>query len=141
HCCLSRTRCAREHDREPSAHAGSKKTGHVRIEHAALDELVERLEGHTGELPDVDDDMAVAADVAVDDVEPGAGVELRVLQSLGRRDLAVGAAGVVEDLGERAYHVVVVVEDLVVVTARATVALYNEGVTIVDHDLQHVVDW
>ena len=61
--------------------------------------------------------VAAAADVAVDDVQAGAVVELGVLQTLGRVELAVDWRGVVEDLGERAEHVVVVVEDLVVVAA------------------------
>ena len=38
-------------------------------------------------------------------------------------ELAVGAGGVVEDLGERAHDVVVVVEDLVVVARRPAVPL------------------
>ncbi len=83
------------------------------------DQLVEVPEHDAGELPDVDHDVAAPGDVAVDDVEPGAVVELGVLQALGRVELAVGAGGVVEDLGEGAHDVVVVVEDLVVVARRA----------------------
>jgi hypothetical protein len=51
--------------------------------------------------------VAVAADVAMDDVQPGAGIQLGVLQALGGIELAVGAGGFVEDLGEGADDVVV----------------------------------
>ena len=57
----------------------------------ALDQLVERAERHAGELADVDEQVAAAADVAVHDVQAGAVVELGVLQALGRVELAVGA--------------------------------------------------
>jgi hypothetical protein len=63
--------------------------------------------------------VAVAADVAVDDVQPGAHVEPGVLQALGRVELAVGVRGVVEDLGQGAHDVVVLVERLVVVAAES----------------------
>ena len=98
-----------------------------------------RAERDAGELPDVDHHVAAPADVAVHDVEAGTVVELGVLQALGGVELAMGAGGVVEDLGERADDVVVVVEDLVVVAASATVALHEDRVGRVDHHLPHVV--
>ena len=53
---------------------------------------------------------------------------------------ACGAAGgVVEDLGQRADDVVVVVEDLVVVARDARVPAHEDGVGGVDHDLPDVV--
>ena len=66
-----------------------RNVGDLVAEHVALDELVELAERHAGELADVDHHVAVAGDVAVDDVEAGAVVELRVLQALGRVELAV----------------------------------------------------
>ncbi len=116
-----------------------RNCGGARGQHVALDELVERPERDAGELADVHHHVAAAADVAVDDVQPGAVVELRVLQALGRVELAVARGRVVEDLGERADDVVVVVEDLVVVAARAAVALHEDLVGRVDHDLPDVV--
>ena len=95
--------------------------------------------GDAGELADVHDHVAAAADVAVDDVQAGAVVELRVLEALGGVELAVRAGGVVEDLREGADDVVVVVEDLVVVAGCAPVALHEDRVGGVDHDLPHVV--
>ena len=73
--------------------------------------------GHAREPPDVDQHVPAPGDVTVDDVDPGA-VELGVLQALGRVERAGGGRGVVEQLDERAHHVVVVVEDLVVVAGR-----------------------
>ena len=69
-----------------------------------------------GELADVHEDMPDAGHVAVDDVDEGAVVELGVLQAVGRIQLAVGTGRVVEQLGRGPQHVVVVVEDLVVVS-------------------------
>jgi hypothetical protein len=71
-------------------------------QHPALDQLVEGAERHPGELADVDHQVPAAADVAVHDVQPGAGVELGVLEPLGGVELAVGCRSVVEDLGQRA---------------------------------------
>ena len=51
----------------------------------------------------------------------------------------MGSGRVVEEARERAQHVVVVVEDLVVVAARARVALHEDRVRSVDHDLPDVV--
>ncbi len=72
--------------------------------------------------------MAATADVTVHDVDAGAVIELGVLQALGGIELAMGTAGIVEDLGERPNHVVVVVEDLVVVTGDTEVALDEDRV-------------
>ena len=99
----------------------------------------QRAEGDPRELADVHEYVAVAADVAVDDVQAGPGVELGVLQALGGVELAVAAGRVVEDLGERPQDVLVVVEDLVVVAAGPLVALHEDLVGTVDHDLPHVV--
>jgi hypothetical protein len=61
----------------------------------------------------------------VHDVDPGARVELGVLQTLRGVELAVGGRGVVEQLGQGPQDVVVVVEDLVVV-ARGPAMPTNE---------------
>ena len=53
--------------------------------------------------------------------------------------MTVGAGGVGEHLGEGSQHVGVVVEDLVVVPARAQVPLHEDLRWGVDHDLPHVV--
>jgi hypothetical protein len=82
---------------------------------------VPSVEDDPGELPDVHEHVPAAGDVAVDDVDPGAVVELRVLEAVGRVQLAVGAGRVVEQLGQRPHDMVVVVEDLVVVSGRPTV--------------------
>jgi hypothetical protein len=68
------------------------------------------------ELADVHEDMPDAGHVAVDDVDAGAVVELGVMQAVSRTQLAVGIGRVVEQLGRRPQHVVVVMEDLVVVS-------------------------
>jgi len=65
----------------------------------------------------------------VDDVKAGAGVELGILQALGGVEPAVAARRVVEDLGEGADDMLVVVEDLVVVAARALVAFDEDLVS------------
>ena len=116
---LARAGGAGEHDRELGPHAGGEEPGHGRAEHVAGHQFVERAEGHAGEAADVDHQVAAAADVAVHDVQPRPVVELGVLQALGRVELAVAGRRVVEDLGQRPRHVVVVVEDLVVVARRA----------------------
>ena len=90
-------------------------------------------------LPDVDEHVSAAADVAVHDVHPRAVVEPRILQPLGRIELAMRAGRVVEEPGERAHHVLVVVEDLVVEAARPVVALDEDRVRRVDLDLPDVV--
>ena len=136
---LARAGRAGEDDREPGADARPKEVGDAAIEHVPLDQLVERSERDAGELADVDDDVAAAGDVAVHDVEPGPVVELGVLKTLGRVELAVRCGGVVEDLGEGAKDVVVVVEDLVVVAAPSAVALHEDLVGCVDHHLPDVV--
>jgi hypothetical protein len=59
--------------------------------------------------------MPAPGHVTVDDVDPGAVVELGILQTVSRVQLAVGAGRVVEQLGEGPHDMVVVVEDLVVV--------------------------
>ena len=102
-------------DRLPRLHAGRAEIGSLCSEHVALHELVERSVRHAGELSDVDDHVAVTAHIAVDDVQPGAIVELRVLEPLGGVELPVERVGVVEDLRQRADDVFVVVEDLGVV--------------------------
>ena len=106
-------------------HAARKRRGRGG-QHVPLDELVEVAERDAGELADVDHHVTAAADVAVHDVQPGAVVELRVLQALGRVELAVRARRVVEDLGEGADDVLVVVEDLVVVAGPPAVALHED---------------
>src|SRR5690606_25285532 len=81
---------------------GLPEGGDRRVEHVAVDQLVEVPEDHPGELPDVDHHVAAAGDVLVDDVEPGAVVELGVLEPLGRVELPVGTRGVIDDLGQGA---------------------------------------
>jgi hypothetical protein len=71
------------------------------------------------------------------DVHPGAVVELRVLEAVGRV-LVVRARPVVEQLGQRPHDVVVVVEHLVVVPGRPAVATHEHRRGIVDHDLPEV---
>ena len=130
---------AREDDREGSAHAGSQKGGDGGVEHVALDQLVEAAERDPRELADVHQHVPVAGHVAVDDVQPGTGVELRILEALGRIELAVGARCVVHDLGQGAEDVIVVVEDLVVVARRPVVALDEDRLGGVHHDLPEVM--
>ena len=113
-------------DSRARTHAASR-TRDLAGEHVALDQLGERPERDAGELPDVDQHVPAAGDVAMHDVDPGAVVELGVLQALGRVELAVRGRGVVEQLGEHAHHVVVVVEDLVVVARRAPVAAHEQA--------------
>jgi hypothetical protein len=69
--------------------------------------------------------IPAAGHVAVDDMDSGTVVELRVLQTIGQIHLAVGTRRVVEQLGQRAQHVIVVVESLVVVSRRPPVAATN----------------
>ena len=108
-----------EHDGQAGPHARPRGTAAAcGVSMSRSTSSSRRPEGDAGELADVDHEVAAAAEVAVDDVEAGAVVELGVLEALGGVELAVGAGGVVEDLGERAHDVVVVVEDLVVVAAR-----------------------
>src|SRR4029077_3024602 len=80
-----------------------------------------------------------AADVTVDDVHARSVVEASVLQPLRRIELAVGAGRVVEQARERAEHVIVVMEDLVVKPARTRVPLHEDRVRSVDLDLPDVV--
>ena len=63
----------------------------------------------------------------MDDVHAGAGVELGVLQALCGIELAVRGGCVVEDLGERAGDVVVVVEDLIVIATEAVVSFGEDN--------------
>jgi hypothetical protein len=81
----------------------------------------------------------VSGDIRVHDVETGPVVELCVLEAQGRVEFAMGAGGIVEDLGQCAQHVVVIVEDLVVVSRFALVSADENRVRCVDHDLPHVV--
>ena len=103
------------------------------------DELVEAADRDPGELADVDHQVVPAAQVAVDDVQPGAVVELCILEALGRIQLAVRRRGVLEQFRERASDVVVVVEDLVVEPAATGVPPHEDLVGGVDHDLPDVV--
>ncbi len=89
---LARPRRPGEHDRQPRPHARGQQRGHLGGQHVALDQLAERAERDAGELADVDEHVAAAGDVAVHDVDPGAVVELGVLQALGRVEAAVGAS-------------------------------------------------
>ena len=89
---------------------------------------------------DVDENVVVAADVAMDDVKQGSALELGVLQPVRCLQLAVRAGGAVEDLHEGAQHVLVGKEDLVVVPRAAQMALNEDGVGAVDHDLPYVVE-
>jgi hypothetical protein len=130
-------RAGDEH-RESRPHAGPEEGRHRRLQHPQADELVELADLDAGELPDVDKDVPVASDVPVDDVQPGPGVELGVLEALRRVELAVRTAGVVEDLGQDPPDMVVVVEDLVVVAAHTLVAPDEDQVRAVDHDLPDV---
>ena len=79
-----------EDDRQPRPHARPQERRHLRRQHLALDQLVQRRERDAREAPDVDQHVAAAGHVAVDDVDPGAVVELGVLQALCRVQLAVG---------------------------------------------------
>jgi hypothetical protein len=83
--------------------------------------------------------VAVSANVAVHDVQPGAGVQLGVLEALGRVELAVRPRRLVEDLGERADDVVVVVERLVVVAACPAMPLHEDLVRRVNHNLPDII--
>ena len=83
--------------------------------------------------------MAAAAQIPVDDVESGSVLELGVLQSECRIQLAMGPAGVVEDAGQHPEDVVVVVEDVVVGPVGPPVAFHEQGIRGVDHDLPDVV--
>ena len=81
---------AGEDDREPGPHARPQELGRpARSSMSRSTSSSSSRNGHAGELADVHHHVAAAADVAVDDVEPGAVVELRVLQALGRVELAV----------------------------------------------------
>ncbi len=73
------------------------------------------------------------------DVQTSAAVELGVLQALARIELSVRPRRLVEHLGEYPEHVLVVVEDLVVVAATARVAFHEDRVRSVDHDLPDIV--
>lgn len=73
------------------------------------------------------------------DVQARAVVELGVLEAFGRVELAMAARRAVEHLGERAHDVIVVLEHLVVVAAHAAVALDEDLIRAVDHDLPDVV--
>ena len=97
----------------------ARNASDCRLDRAELDELVERADRHARELADVDEHVPAAADVTVDDVHARSVVEARVLQALGRIELAMRAGRVVERARERAEHVIVVVEHLVVEPARA----------------------
>ena len=112
---LARAGSTGEHDRGAGAHASRQEARAGRRDRGPLDEFVEGTKGNTGEFPDVDDDVAAPGNVAVDDVQSRAVVELRVLQPFGRVELAMRAGRVVENLRQYAQHVLVVVEDLVVV--------------------------
>ena len=83
--------------------------------------------------------MGVPGHVAVDDVESGPALQLGVLETLGRIQLAVGAGSAVEDPGQGADHVLVVVEDLVVVPGPAVMTTHEDRIRRVHHDLPHVV--
>ncbi len=96
------------------------------------------LNGDAAELADVHQHMAAAGDVAVHDVDPGAVVELGVLQALGGIQAAVRRRRVVEQLRENPHDVVVVVEDLVVVPRRAPVTANEHRVGGVHHHLPEV---
>ena len=109
------------------------------VEHPGVDELGQITERNARELADVHDEVTTARDVAVDYVQPSAAVELRVLQTFRWIELAVCGRRVVEDLGERAEDVLVVVEDLVVVAGRPAVSGHEHRVRPVDHDLPHVI--
>jgi hypothetical protein len=71
-------------------------------------------------------------------MQASARVELGVLQTLGWVQLAVGAAGVVEDLGEHPDNMVVVVEHLGVIAPVARVPFGKDGIRGVDHDFPDV---
>ncbi len=80
--------------------AGSKELRGTAVQHLPLDQLVERAERQAGELPDVDEHVALPGHVTVDDVQPGTALELGVLKPLGGIELAVGARRSVEDPGQ-----------------------------------------
>ncbi len=86
---LARSRGAGEDDGEAGSDGGLDEAGDGLVEHVALDELVEAADLDSRELADVDQDVAVAADVVVDDVEAAAVVELGVLEAFGGVEFAV----------------------------------------------------
>ena len=130
--------CAGNQDRQSATHARLQEAGRGRVQHAAVDQLGQRSVDHPGELADIDQHVAVAADVGVHDVQPGPVVELGVLQPLGRIQLAMRPAGVVEDLGQHPDDVVVVVEDLVVISPGAGVPFGKNSARSIDHYFPHV---
>ena len=84
--------------------------------------------------------MTIASDVSMNEVEPGAIDELSVLQTFGWIELPMRSRGVViENLCDGPQHVVVVVEDVVVVPARPIVAFHKDRRRPVDHDLENIV--
>jgi hypothetical protein len=89
-------------------------------------------------IADVDQHVPAPGDVAVHDVDAGTVVELGVLETVGRIELAVSAGRVVEQLGQDAHDVVVAVEDLVVIPGLTAVATHEDRLRIVHHDLPHV---
>ncbi len=135
---LARAGGAGEHDRLARAHGGPQEFGGGGVEHVAVHQVLQAAVGDAGELADVDQEVTVAPDITVDDVQAGPVVELGVLEAFGGVELAVRAGGVVEDLGQGPHDVLVVVEDLVVVAGGPAVALDEDGVGPVDHDLPHV---
>ena len=86
---LARAGCAREHHAEARPHGRRQERRHGVADHRAVDELVELGEGHAGELADVDHQVGAAGHVLMHDVQPRPVVELRVLEPLGRVELAV----------------------------------------------------
>jgi hypothetical protein len=135
---LARARRSGHEHGQARSHARPQKRGHGRIEHVEVDQLAQLPDLHARELADVDQHMTVAADVAVHDVQPGARVELGVLETLGRIELAVRTARIVEDLGQDPPDMVVIVEDLVVIAGQSLVAPHEDRQGSVHHDLPHV---
>ena len=75
----------------------------------------------------------------MNDMESRSGVELRILEAFGRVELSVRTARIVQDLGQCALDVRIVVKRLVVVAALASVSFDEDGVGAVHHDLPDVV--
>jgi hypothetical protein len=94
---------------------------------------------HSDELADVHHQVTTSRDVTVHDVNAGSSVELRVLQSLRGIELAVRRGRVVEDLGDRADDMFVVVKHLMVVATQSAMTFYEDLIGRVDHHLPHIV--
>jgi hypothetical protein len=86
---LARPGRSSKHDGQPGPNTGSQELGCAAVQRLPGHELVEGPEWQAGELANVDEHVALPGHVAVDDVQPGAALELGVLKALGWIQLAV----------------------------------------------------